>query len=38
MEETPRKKRPPWWFATAVWTAVAAASGLLALVIGSTMD
>lgn len=38
MDKIPRKKRPPWWFATLIWAGVAAASGLLALVISTTMD
>lgn len=38
MDKQTRKKRPPWWFATAIWSGLAAASGLLAAVIGSTVD
>jgi hypothetical protein len=34
MRKTAKNKRPPWWFALAVWTAIAGVAGLLAAVLG----
>lgn len=35
MEPMKKNKRPPWWFALAVWSGVAGAAGVMALAIGA---
>ncbi len=36
--ETPRKKRPPWWFAPVVWGAIAGSAALAAVLVGATTE
>ncbi len=32
------KKRPPWWFVTAVWSGIAGSAAALAAIIGLTAE
>lgn len=36
--ERPRKKRPPWWFAPAVWGGIAGSAALAAALVGATIE
>jgi hypothetical protein len=36
--EQPTKKRPPWWFAPAVWAGIASSAAIAATVIGAATE
>ena len=36
--EQPSSKRPPWWFAPAVWGGIAGSAAIAAAVIGATSE
>jgi hypothetical protein len=38
MARTDKRKRPPWWFITAVWSGIAGSAALAAAVIGATAE
>lgn len=32
------RKRPPWWFVTAIWTGIAGSAAALAAIVGATAE
>ncbi len=36
--ENLRKKRPPWWFAPAIWSGIAGSAAIAAAVIGAATE
>lgn len=38
MEEKPKRKRPPWWFAPAIWGGIACSAAIVAMVIGASVE